>query len=53
MSALIYSIAAHMESSCSELPMVPAMASKALPRSRAPEVNLEDVVESLEVGLRS
>ena len=47
--ALICSIAAQIESSCSEL-LVAATASKALPRSRAPEVSLEDLVQSIEVG---
>ncbi len=40
-----------MESHCSELHIVPAMATKALPRSRAPDVSLEDLVQSIEVGL--
>ena len=41
-----------MYSSGSELYMVPAMASKALPcRSRAPEVSLDHLVQSIEVGL--
>ena len=40
------------ERSCSELHVVPAMASKALPcKSRAPEVNLDKSVESIELGL--
>mgnify|MGYP001500580582 CR=1 FL=1 len=31
--------------------MVPAMARKGLPRSRAPEVNLRHLVDNIEVGL--
>ena len=50
--ALLCGIVARIEISCSELHMVTAMASKALPcRSREPYISLDHLVQSIDVGL--